>query len=50
MVGEGDRVRGSGVASAAARRVAGGPARGDWRAKLAAAASIRPSEITGTER
>ena len=48
--GKGHFVRGSGVASAAARRVAGGPARGGWRAKLAAAANMRPSEITGTDR
>ena len=42
-------VRGNGVASVAARRFAGGSAQGAWRAKLAAAASMRPSEITGTE-
>ena len=45
---KGDCVRGSSVASAAARRFAGGLVRGAWRVKLAAAVSMRPSEITGT--
>ena len=47
--GKGDCMRGSGVAKAAARRFAGGPVRGAWRAKLAAAASMRLSEITRAE-
>ena len=42
-------VRGSGVASVAARRVTGEPVQVGWQAKHAAV-SMRQSEITGTER